>query len=252
MQTFTITFGDQAENHKGMQKIGELAEEGFSFKDLKKAEKWFDDKKYETELYKLHKGLDECEEKYDAERAYILVVRNGLSAIVNVDEFFEEQEKLEKDKKAFMYGRVVNKHARHNLCFADEAQEPNYEDGQGTIVAFEEVPLLEKVRKTLPKIIGDKAKKLMAEGNYYYDVSKCGIGFHGDSERKKVIAVRIGETMPLHYQWYYKNERVGRRIKLKLHHGDIYFMSEKATGFDWKLKNKLTLRHAAGSKKFLK
>lgn len=34
MSTFTITFGDQAENHKGMQVIGKMAERGFSPKDL--------------------------------------------------------------------------------------------------------------------------------------------------------------------------------------------------------------------------
>jgi hypothetical protein len=32
---------------------------------------------------------------------------------------------------------------------------------------------------------------------------------------------------------------------------DIYAMSEKATGFDWKKKTIVTLRHAAGCKKYL-
>ena len=36
-----------------------------------------------------------------------------------------------------------------------------------------------------------------------------------------------------------------------LHSGDMYAMSQKATGFDWKLRNKLTLRHAAGSYKYI-
>lgn len=30
--TITITFGDQAENHVGMQKIGKMANEGFTFR----------------------------------------------------------------------------------------------------------------------------------------------------------------------------------------------------------------------------
>ncbi len=71
------------------------------------------------------------------------------------------------------------------------------------------------------------------------------------TERKKVIAIRLGETIPLHYQWYYKSEPVGPRIIFNnIHHGDIYIMSEKATGFDWKKKNSYTLRHAAGSEKY--
>jgi len=32
----------------------------------------------------------------------------------------------------------------------------------------------------------------------------------------------------------------------------MYAMSEKATGFDWKSRNKVTIRHAAGCEKYLK
>ena len=35
-----------------------------------------------------------------------------------------------------------------------------------------------------------------------------------------------------------------------IEHGDMYIMSEKATGFDWKSKSKYTLRHAAGCQKY--
>ena len=92
---------------------------------------------------------------------------------------------------------------------------------------------------------------MQAEANYYFDTRKTGIGFHGDSERKKVIALRLGETIPLHYQWFYKSEPVGSRIILNnIKHGSMYIMSEKATGYDWKKKNIYTLRHAAGSAKY--
>ena len=51
----------------------------------------------------------------------------------------------------------------------------------------------------LPEIIGDIGQDLQAERNYYYDRNKCGIGYHGDSERLKVIVVRLGKTIPLCY-----------------------------------------------------
>ena len=92
--------------------------------------------------------------------------------------------------------------------------------------------------------------ELAAEGNYYFDVTKCGIGFHGDSERKKVVGVRFGASMPLHYQWFQDGSPVGRRQIINLHCGDLYVMSEKATGHDWKRRSQLTLRHAAGCSKF--
>jgi hypothetical protein len=117
---------------------------------------------------------------------------------------------LDWDSKAFMYGRVVSKHARHNLCFADDGQEPNYEDGKGRVVEWKSVPLLSTLRANLGKYLKG-AEELAAEGNYYFDVKKCGIGFHGDSERKKVIAIRLatGKCEPIQYQWFLKGKPIG-------------------------------------------
>ena len=154
-----------------------------------------------------------------------------------------------------MYGRVVNKHARHNLCFGEAHQAPNYEEGMGTVYAFDEVPLLKKIRCGLGEISGEKGTNLQAEGNYYYDVKSCGIGWHGDSERLKVVGVRLGATIPLVYCWFYKNKNITPVInnrRLKLEHGDIYVMCQKATGDDWKKGNSYTLRHAAGADKYTK
>ena len=244
-ETMTITIGDQAENHKGMQTIGQIQENGFTMEELEKIQKKFEKKKCECELIDLTGDLN-------AESAGILIIRKGLEILGNTDDLFEELKNLEWDKKALMYGRVVNKNARHNLCFADQGQTPDYSDGKGTIIAFEDVPELNKVMKKLPKFTGPKGESLVAEGNRYYDVRKTFIGLHGDSERKIVIAFRLGATFPLYYQWFHKGEAIGDRIEISLDHGDIYIMSEKATGNDWKTRNKLTLRHAAGDLKHLK
>ena len=87
-----------------------------------------------------------------------------------------EQKDLVWDTKAKMRGKVVNKRARHNLCFDEEKQEPDYENGKGTIVGFDEVPLTQHIRDSLPGYFGEKANALKAEGNLYYDISVCGIG----------------------------------------------------------------------------
>jgi len=39
--TMTLTFGDRAENHKGMQIIGQAAETGFTEQDLAHTQAWF-------------------------------------------------------------------------------------------------------------------------------------------------------------------------------------------------------------------
>lgn len=244
-QTFTITYGDQAENHAGMQKLGTLSSHGFSLENLQQAQVWFTQRGISTEIYNIHELL-----QIPVDPAYILVARYGLSAIVDPNAYYNEQQVLEKDTKAYMRGRVVNKHARHNLCFSSVGQQANFEQKMGTIIPFNEVPLLDQVRQTLPQIAGSPANNLVAEGNYYYDISNCGIGYHGDGERRVVVGVRMGASLPLIYQWYHRSERLGNKLELVLHHGDIYFMSDKAVGYDWKCSSKYTLRHAAGCSKY--
>ena len=202
-----------------------------------------------TELVALHESLDD--KRYEASPAWILIIRGGVNCIVNANDLYKEQMALDKDTKALMYGRVVNKKARHNLCFADEPQVANIAAGKGTVVAFRDVPLTSRLRDALPAAFGPKANRLVAEGNYYYDPTVCGVGFHGDSERRIVIAARLGATLPLHYHWFYDSKPIGQRVPLILHHGDLYVMSDKAVGTDWKKKKEVTLRHAAGANKFL-
>ena len=250
ISTVTITFGDQAENHVGMEQLGELVPEGqgFQYEDLSAAYDFFAAKGVTTELYHLHEAVDGMD---DLPPAYLLVIRKATEYFLKEPKaLFTEQASLPVDKKAFMYGRVVNKHARWNLCFDDEGKEPDYEAGRGRVIAWDTVPLLKHIYNQFPTAFGDKAIDLKGEGNYYYDIRHCGIGFHGDSERRKVIALRMGASMTLYYQWFLRGEPVGPRLAIPLHDGDMYVMSEKAVGTDWKKKVIYTLRHATGADKF--
>ena len=250
--TFTITYGEVAENHARMQQIGELANCGISIEEIKLAQAKFEALGCRCEYIDLNNALD-ASMKSAAEPAALLVIRGGVEKLLGVsaDALFDEHKDLPVDKKALMYGRVVNKHARYNLCFSDSDQEPNYKDGKGRIISFARLPLTSQIRAKLPELVGRKALGLQAEGNYYFDVTKCGIGFHGDGERRIVIAVRLGASMPIHYQWFYQNKPVGTRVEAIINHGDIYIMSEKAVGTDWKTRSTYTLRHAAGCSKYL-
>ena len=186
IKTFSLTFGDVAENHKGMQKIGTLSNNGFNLDDINKMKIWFESKGCKCTIINLH-WLLEDEKLQQDNPAYLLKVKNAVNALLDDENgknaLYKEQDELEKDTKAFMYGRVVNKHARHNLCFGEAHQAPNYEEGMGTVYAFDEVPHLKQIRYKLGEIIGEKGTNLQAEGNYYYDVKKCGIGFHGDKNQ---------------------------------------------------------------------
>ena len=248
-QTITITFGDRAENHVGMQKIGQLAENGFSIQDLENAKVYLENKGCTCNLVSLNDYLDA-----EADPAKILIIKDGVNVLLSdisktADDLFDELKGLDWDKKAKMYGRIVNKHARYNLCLDYQAQEPDYQDGKGRIIPYDQVPLSKHIKDQLGEIING-GNDLTGELNNYQDIRKMGIGFHGDAERLKVIAVRVGEPLPIHYQWFYKGLPVGERAMIGLGHGDMYIMSQKTTGNDWKKKNIYTLRHATGCSKF--
>lgn len=245
-QAICLTFGEQSENHVGMKiNGGGLAYSGFSVNEMEEIKK---NLKVDCEFYR----LDEMVDEEGLEPAAILIVRNGLQKLIgeNPEKMMEEQLSFEWDKKYWDNRRkkVLNKHARYNVCFGEKSVDANFEQKQGTIIGFDRVPILKNLKESLGGFFGDKAKELEVEGNLYYNVSKCGIGFHGDSERKRVIACSLGATRPIHWQWYYQSKPMGRRLKFEIGSGDIYIMSEKASGFDWKRRSQKTLRHAAGEK----
>ena len=250
--TITLTYGDRAENHPGMQQIGKLSDKGFSIKDLEEAKIKFESKGCECELIDLNEGLNGTGKS--GEKASLLIVRKAIDFLdkdLSADKLFDEQIKLSWDTKIKIQGKVVDKPSRSNLCYGEESQEPDYEKGKGTIIAYKSIPCTSLVRDLLGEYLGEKGENLFCEGNLYYDVSKCGVPFHGDQERRKVVGVRLGAELPLHYQWFYDKEPIGERIKLNLEHGDLYVMSEKAVGFDCKTKKITTLKHAAGCEKYL-
>ena len=259
-ELITLTFGDMAENHVGMEQIGKMVEvgEGFQLADLEQIKPRMEALGCTCELVNLAEGGENLPE------AHVLVMRKGVNSLLSLRskglihpwkqiDVFQEQTALEYDKQAFMYGRVVNKHARWNLCFDEESRAPSYEDGKGRIVGYKEVPRMALLKSAIEEMMGPKAMGLKVESNYYFDTNKCGIGYHGDGERRKVIGVRLGySAMPMYWQWYYQGETVGEPVIIPLFPGDMYIMSEKAVGTDWKKKTIPTLRHATGAMKFTK
>jgi hypothetical protein len=251
--TYTITFGDVAENHAGMQKIGVLHERGFTLDELTELKGKLDALGLETRIHSLSDSLRAVVTELTVDDAHVLVIRKGVQYMLHGDasgdtsRVMRENRDLQQDTKALMRGRVVNKRARYNLCFAEFDQEPEYTIGKGRVVSYERVPLVSMIRKTIRDWCGHE---LNGEGNYYYDHLQCGIGYHGDSERRKVFAFRMGHPMPLYFQWFHRTEPVGPRIKLDLDDGDMYVMCEKSVGSDWKKRVIPTLRHATGSDKY--
>ena len=239
-KSISITFGDVSENHINNQKNGTLAQQGYSIEDLEFLKNKFEEKQIECELIR----LDEVVEKDLG--AGILIIRDGLKYFdINHNELFNELVNLNWDKKFLCprRKRVLNKNARYNLCFSNQSQEPNYSEGKGRIYSFDDLKNLNKLRNDLGDF-GDEFKELECEGNYYYN-KKCYIGAHGDLERRRVVCAKCGSSMNLKYQWYQYSKKVKDEFNFVLNSGDMYIMSEKAVGHDWKKRNILTLRHSS-------
>jgi hypothetical protein len=263
-ETITLTFGEAGENHVGMKMEGKRGAigSGFNFEDLTLAKEKFSELGFTCELIhlnELYSLVDVPDIPDSVKKAYVLVIRNGLDYFIKDSggtskDMFSEMNLFEWDTKYFDTRRqkVLNKHARSNVCFGDDPIEPNYEEKQGRVVGYNQVKYTKIVKEQLEEAFGPKGKDMICEGNRYYDINKCGIGWHGDAERKKVIALRLGATIPLKYQWFHKTKPFGEVCTIELNDGDMYVMSEKAAGYDWKMRSIYTLRHCAGCDKYTK
>ena len=96
--------------------------------------------------------------------AAVLIIRNGVDKIIKQSAhlMFLEQTKFEWDKKYWdtRRGKVLNKRARHNVCFGKKEQKPDYENKKGTIIPYSKVPLTKIWRNKLADFIGNKASNL--------------------------------------------------------------------------------------------
>lgn len=74
--------------------------------------------------------------KDDMEPAAVLHIKGWVNFFLKrhsgANELMKEMMGLPWNKKAYMYGRIVNKKARHNLCWGSGYQPPDYENGKGS------------------------------------------------------------------------------------------------------------------------
>lgn len=242
---FTHTFSECVENHPGMETIGAKRAAGLSMETLARAaERW--------------PAAELTELSHTGERASVLVFPGGVDRLLGAgaaDSLLRESAAQPFDVQYFdrRLGEVRNKLGRHNNCYADQARAPCLGEGRGTVISFEEAPRLAELRAALPRLLGEECRGLYAETNRYYDVSLpvVGIGKHGDTERSVVVGVRLGRgsaAMPLRLQWYLLGRPAAEETPFGLRHGDIYALSHKAVGADWRRRSVPTLRHGAGLK----
>lgn len=242
MSTITLTFSECVENSTGMEHIGDTSNMGFKKNDIYKAINYCKTHNIEYTLYDLSKIIPPGAINGDC--CLFLVMKQFINNEKS-KQMFDMLSQLNWDSKYFDVRRnkVLNKHARHNLCFANYNSEPDYENRMGRVYNMGDIPELFELKEQIKDMIG---LDFFCEGNYYYDLRKCGIGWHGDGERKKNVGVRFGDTLDLHFRWYYMNQIVSDILTVTLNSGDAYIMGDKTIGNDWKKRTIYTLRHACG------
>ena len=256
--TWSLTIGNGGENHTGMEFIGSMRQhgEGWDLDRLLYAKGILETMFEKTvDLYNLNELCLEgvtIPEKCEAPKpAYLMVVRNFLTNSVH-ENFKKELSSYEWDRKYYDTRRkkVLNKNARANVCYGSNYRAPDYENKKGTIIGYEQSPLVLRLKQVVEILMKDNS--LIVEGNQYDDPSVNGIGPHGDTERVVVACLRVGASMPMKYGMFWNCKLRGKSFKTVINGGDLYFMSEEAVGAKWKSKSKWVWRHAAGADKYLK
>ena len=203
-----------------MKMLGEIADEGdgFDVGDLMRARANFEALGCECEMVDFSGMLRDLVEVdipvWSA--GAVLIIRGGAKVFGDVEEMKKEMVSFEWDKKYWCSRRkkVLNKHARANVCFDVEMCEADYENGQGTIVGWDAVPETAKIRAGLKFMLGKKGTDLVCEGNQYFS-EKCGIGFHGDAERRKVAfsTTEVHRDSPSYRQLEWEYRRLQTRLE---------------------------------------
>lgn len=253
---YAITFGDVAVAHVGGVAVGAtIRAQGFTVDELRAVAAAHADDVGACELLMLSDVLPEALRV--GNEAAVLVLRGAAARLLHVDAdalLREQRERVAYDDKYWDARRRVtlNKRARYNAVFADEACAHSADYAQPTVHAFSDVPMLARVRARLFALLGAKAANLNAEGNYYYRAAS-GIGYHGDTDRRMVVCLCLGGEATVRFHWRLpgSSDHTLRATNVRVQHGDVYVMSDKATGYDWRLRSRARVVHAAGASKYL-
>eukprot|EP00808_Paulinella_micropora_P002645 g38155.t1 len=132
------------------------------------------------------------------------------------------------------------------LHFGPTDQEQSFAAGRAGAVAFGRLPVLSRLRRGLEGLLPEAWPLGPAQGLWYADSRWQGVYPHGHTDSPGVLGVRLGAPLQLHWHWYQRQALVGRRLRLSLDAGDLYLLSAKAAGFDWRRASALRELGAAG------
>lgn len=216
------------------------------------------------EYNKMAIEANRIEESFKHIRDFAVCVKSGAFPVElsddekkNIEQYTELVKKINKLKKGIEATQEANAKIKKLLETVKMdnlvLQYPDYLRGKGTVYNIECLPDIAKLASRARDFCLEHGYEFTKdafafEGNYYYDIKNCYIGFHGDAERKAVMGIRFGDAeMPLLFGTWKNSVLLDNSLKcFSIPPGTAYTMSEKAAGTDWKKRSIVTLRHAAG------
>ena len=91
----------------------------------------------------------------------------------------------------------------------------------------------------------------------FYPRSKSDIRFLGDQKHGVSIGLYLArepldsQGQCIQWQVFHNSVPVGQRVVKNLFHGDMFFMTGRASGLDWNLRARETVRHRIGCEQWL-
>lgn len=250
-----IFFGEDLEKvdiYKRDIQNGQNINAGFNIADMRIARFLFEQVDCETEFYILNQKIG-----IPTEVAAVLVIKKGIDKLLEFvnstsDDMFKELSAVKWNKKEIINGKSKNTKNYWNIKMNELTDDINinYEKKIPNMIDYNNIPLTHRIRDIIPNFIGDKAKDLEGTGYNYWDVTKTGKTWNAQTDKRKIFGVHLGESSQIYFQWYFNDVPKGQRMAIDLEHGDMYFLSEKAVGFDGNKVNAPILRHAYGHEDF--
>ena len=106
------------------------------------------------------------------------------------------------------------------------------------------IPPLMSVKSTLESVL---YCPLVCEATRFQNKEDCYINMHRDRSKSRIAGLNLGGSFPINFRWYHNTIHCSEVLSIILNHGDIYIMSELATGVLKDKKTKLFLKHSMGT-----
>ena len=196
----------------------------------------------------------------EASEACALLIKGGIQRLsknpLAAGRLFQEQLDLPYEGKFFDKGRTFTRRSYKTLKFGQTEVGPSGDFAQPTVVSFNSVPQLQQFLGHLDMFQDNLSS---AQGIEYFvsrreqaaDGGMMGcasrLGWHGDSQRR-ILSMCLGHPGILKFAWRLPGTSANlpkSHTEIFLDHGDVYLLSEKATGSNWKKRSLLRVVHTS-------